>query len=675
MSRATPEASCARTDAVLARFLDGDVGEDSGFELVCDETLRTHLRDCAICRRHLLRARRLDAALAAQAGAAVGAAVGPLAQRWFAVVAAGRGSAAGGIAAGNPVPAASVAAATAATTGAARPGVRAKAAATAAAAARSAGDLLWRQGSRRDLRPLLAAACTAVLCGVVVWSSVRGTPTAARTATPSATPSGSPSGSPSGTPMREPAGERTGEASPHAAVRAPGTQRLPEVLVRRADVAAGGLGREDHATATLAPQIEPPAAPSPRTGPATAHDGVIRLATDAARRQTQRPRTERLPTPDATALWHRVADTGRSLAEREVALAQLQSLPRHVAMVAAEPFVALAGLGDTTAGERALHARALAALRADPAVDTHLTVRLRRLASGGDDRGRGGHALADARSTGSVRDTLADLTLDDLARIAVAARLDSAAADAALLDLVRRRPACGELVAAALRCGVRDEGAAHLLLDAWCDLTARGILDAADTTPMAWFVLQPPPLFAAVAAELTTTRSAPRRVHCLLALGQATDAASLRHLLEHLVAAPFLEAHAAAFALSHRPRPQLAACLDALRSADPLTATRGYGGDRGGALADAVLQVLAPTNDEAQAGPHPTSTANLADLRTRAARDDGHLLLLAALARAGMADAAAWADPATLRALRDCPFAAFPRLAGRLRDRTLPFRE
>ena len=69
---APDDNGCNRTDAVLALYLDGDIGvgnaDDSGFELVCPDTLANHLADCELCQLALQRARRLDAVLAEQAG-------------------------------------------------------------------------------------------------------------------------------------------------------------------------------------------------------------------------------------------------------------------------------------------------------------------------------------------------------------------------------------------------------------------------------------------------------------------------------------------------------------------------------------------------------------------------------------------------------------------------------
>jgi hypothetical protein len=142
-----------------------------------------------------------------------------------------------------------------------------------------------------------------------------------------------------------------------------------------------------------------------------------------------------------------------------------------------------------------------------------------------------------------------------------------------------------------------------------------------ETVPCRWFAGQPVQVFDELERTLRATRSAPRRVQCLLALGQGTGDEGLQTLLEHLQRAPFLEAHAAAFALSQRPRRQL-------------------------------------------------------DLLVPRARSGDMFLLRAALARAAVPAATAWIDALALDAaeralLADGAFADFPRVASWFRDRTL----
>lgn len=85
---------CAKTDAVLALHLDGDLeaggGDHHGYAFADSESLHAHLRECASCQTTLRRARRLDAALANAAGAALaaherrpGSSWPELQQRWF----------------------------------------------------------------------------------------------------------------------------------------------------------------------------------------------------------------------------------------------------------------------------------------------------------------------------------------------------------------------------------------------------------------------------------------------------------------------------------------------------------------------------------------------------------------------------------------------------------------
>lgn len=90
---------CAKTDAVLALHLDGDLeaggGDHHGYAFADSESLHAHLRECASCQTTLRRARRLDAALANAAGAALaaherrpGSSWPELQQRWFGALAA-----------------------------------------------------------------------------------------------------------------------------------------------------------------------------------------------------------------------------------------------------------------------------------------------------------------------------------------------------------------------------------------------------------------------------------------------------------------------------------------------------------------------------------------------------------------------------------------------------------
>lgn len=79
-----PASRCAKSDAVLARHLDGDLGGDfdDGYAFACGETLHAHLCACDPCQQTLRRARRLDAALAGAAGRAIADHVAGTATSW-----------------------------------------------------------------------------------------------------------------------------------------------------------------------------------------------------------------------------------------------------------------------------------------------------------------------------------------------------------------------------------------------------------------------------------------------------------------------------------------------------------------------------------------------------------------------------------------------------------------
>ncbi len=499
MTRDTLPPRCARTDAVLALYLDGDVDgdglESSGFGLVCGASLRDHLLACATCRTQLLRARRLDARLATQAGRAVdGDELEQLATRWFAAL--------------EPIP----------TTP------------RRATFARAAGLALLL------LLPLAIAAFW--------WWT--GTPSQAATVPMPATP--------------------------------PPTESTP------VEPAATG------------PVLTPPTTP-----PQAAGD--ILIASDAPQRRARQPRADAAQRAPAPAdLQSILVDACLPATERLTATERLVAVAAggrrtEGAAAFAALLAALAALGDRDGDQCAFHRRALDVVRNE----AHLL----------------GQVLADLQRLDTRRGSPAR---GDLALLTVAARLGDRALDLAIERAVRRHPDLADPLAAALRCDVRAAGGASLLLDIWQDLTARGELAGDAAGPCAWFAGQPLAVFDEVERILRTTRSAPRRVQCLLALGQGSSERSLAVLCEHVRQAPFLEAHAAAFALSQRPRSQL----------EPLVAR---------------------------------------------ARDDDSYLLRAALALAAVPEAVAWIDALALgeaeRALlANASFPDFPRVASWFRDRT-----
>ncbi|MBL9079381.1 MAG: hypothetical protein JNL08_17905 [Planctomycetes bacterium] len=446
MNRTTPSPDCPRSDAVLARFLDGDVDDGSGFALVDDATLRAHLQDCAACRRQLQRARRLDAVLAARVGTAGRGELDPLAQRWFAAV-------------------------TAATP------------ATVAAATVAPATVTPANVARVAVWPAAALLVLAVLAAWSTWAFAAAERRAAAEVCASLPATGLPdTGLPAGCRSDVP-------AAPTAAAAVP----LRQASVTDIEVAGGTLRRRSR------PPVEAPA-------------------------------------PDRRLAWRTIGDRSAPTEQRLAALAQVTPprapLPTHAFL---DQLAVLAGLGDRGGGERELHGRCLALVRGDALFQQQLRSALQ---------------LAETRR-GAPTDT-------DLAALTVAARLGVPTLDAALVRLMRRHPERPPVLAAALRCGARAVGAADLLLDVWHDLVARGEIADTDAAPMAWFRHQPDHVFDEVAAALAQTGSSPQRVRCLLALGEASGAPTLQLLLDWLQRGSFLESHAAAFALAHRPRHELA---------------------------------------------------------------------------------------------------------------------
>jgi hypothetical protein len=190
----------------------------------------------------------------------------------------------------------------------------------------------------------------------------------------------------------------------------------------------------------------------------------------------------------------------------------------------------LAALGDSGPLARDLHTRQLDLLRAHDDVVTLLQSTV---------------ALLESSSRRLVR--------DELAAVLVAARLGRPELDRTLRRVLRQKPETIDIVAAALRCGVRAAGGASLLLDAWHDADARhpGALDEA--TAMAWFRRQPATFVDELTFVLRHERSADARIRCLLALGGTDEAAAAPVLFAALDSPHLDESIAAAFALAHLP--------------------------------------------------------------------------------------------------------------------------
>lgn len=434
MNRRVPN-ECSKTAAVLAIHLDGDIAtacaEDAGFAFASGPTLAEHLRDCAICQRQLQRARRLDAALAAQSGqrmATLGHDLAPRAARWFAQL---------------------------------------DEAATTTAPQRT---------SRRG--PVVIALGLVALAAM--WFAARWP------ATLHANDAGASPSHPTVSPVVAPA---VSPAETYAA--------------------------------------EAPL-PTPAAGP---RQPDLVIAHDSARRLASKPRTVTAHAPSAVDLLQRFASPALPPPSR---LASLQAARLAVRSAAAERTVAaqalrlLASLPEHTAADHQLHSAALAELRRWPLAGEVLVEQLTHL------------------------DEAAPL--DGAAAIVLAARWQTRDVDSTLLRALRQRPPLVDVVAAALRSGLRGDGAGRLLLDAWDDLANRGLVTT-DAGPIArrLFAGQAGPVFDELLTELRASRAAQRRVCCLLAMGHCPDDRVLPTLLEVVDGSHRGEAMAAAYALAHLP--------------------------------------------------------------------------------------------------------------------------
>lgn len=210
--------------------------------------------------------------------------------------------------------------------------------------------------------------------------------------------------------------------------------------------------------------------------------------------------------------------------------------------------------------------------------------------------------------------------LDELAAFTVAAQAGERDLDLQVLRALRRRPELGPALGAALRGGARRQGAGELLLSAWHEQAERGGAADDERAAAAWFCGQPAACFDEVHDALGATRSAPRRIRCLLALGFSPTPRHVDTLVAAATSGNRQEAVAAAFALA---------------LGDPRW-----------------LRPLLPR-----------------------AGQEREFLLRAALVRAGLAEAAPFLDalaldPGERRLAAGCSFADFPGVAAWFRERT-----
>jgi hypothetical protein len=359
--------------------------------------------------------------------------------------------------------------------------------------------------------------------------------------------------------------------------------------------------KQEVLVAAAAPAEDMPAKVGPVVADATSCTVGLVLADDAVLRALREPRALpdqelALPLPE---LQRRVGDAAIAPPARVAAARAL--------FAACHPFSPdarnatrllldlLASFGDRSAAERLLHGDLLAMARGTPYFLAWLQARL-------------GHI--GARGTGR----------DDLAAVAVATRLDDRDLDLAVRRAVRRNPDLATTLAAALRGGLRENGAGALLLETWHDLASRGALTDDDAAAWSLFGGQAHNVFEDLEHELRSSRAAPRRLRCILGLGCAADDRTVPILLELLHSNDHAEAHAAAFALAGLPH----RCLR--------------------------------------------------DLLPRATANEGLYLLRAALARAALPETRSWPlvmalTPAERQLLSHATLAQFPEVAGWFRDR------
>lgn len=172
-----------------------------------------------------------------------------------------------------------------------------------------------------------------------------------------------------------------------------------------------------------------------------------------------------------------------------------------------------------------------------------------------------------ARRVAAQADQLGSASLDTLADVTAAARLGGRRLEDALRRATRRQPALLEAVAASLRAPAAHDGRARLLLDLWGDAAVRGLLRDDPASAARLFAGQPAGTGAELIREFDDSRSAERRMRCLLALGILRDPASQTFLVRQISGPVRPEAIAATWCLARLPaaslRPLLQRAVDA----------------------------------------------------------------------------------------------------------------
>ena len=257
-------------------------------------------------------------------------------------------------------------------------------------------------------------------------------------------------------------------------------------------------------------------------------------------------------TLSAADLSQRVGDRTLDAAERLDAAQRLLRATRAGSTAARHAtdhvLLALAGCGDLDRREVALHQELLDEVRSNGSVLVRLEHRLASLPARNRDR--------------------SELTQQALAAIVVAARVENDRLDQGLRRALRRNDAIADVVAAALRCGVRQQGTTQLLLDCWHDQVAIGKQQNTDRWAEFWFRGQADETFADLARVHQKSHSSPERIRCLLAMGCVHDDSTVKPLLAGLVAPRRLEACAAAIGIASLPHRVLKKLLPKAKAHD-----------------------------------------------------------------------------------------------------------
>ena len=527
-----PRPTCARTDAVLAVHLDGDLEQERfdreaceplGYGFISDDSLHSHLRECAICQTALHRARRLDAALASMSGRAVseqvaktGLSMDELGDQWLqcAALAASESTGAGRTdeADWNGDQEEDV--------------VRSEDSVGSEDVVRSE-DLDWlfdrairesqqtdahADGARKPSRTgtWIALAGTLAAC-LATWLCISHFHEASGSGGDGEALASAAVGEPSAPDPRVGSGLLAGQVAIPAMIAA---QHRAAVLAHDALEAR----RE------LAPTTENPVA--------TRRWSLARSMHAARNRDLIEQRTL-----TAADLSQRVGDRNLDAAERLDAAQRLLRATRAGSTAARHAtdhvLLALAGCGDLDRREVALHQELLDEVRSNGSVLVRLEHRLASLPTRNRDR--------------------SELSQQALAAIVVAARVENDRLDQGLRRALRRNDAIADVVAAALRCGVRQQGTTQLLLDCWHDQVAIGKQQNTDRWAEFWFRGQADETFAELARVHQSSHSSQERIRCLLAMGCVHDDSTVKPLLAGLVAPRRLEACAAAIGIASLP--------------------------------------------------------------------------------------------------------------------------